>query len=114
VDLNQPTVAARLAILGGANAIVPFAAFAAITSRASISHQQLQLLQVSLNRRFSQGLTAGVAYTWSKLLTTNPQDRSLAAQDTYNLQDNYSGHPLSITPQILVFNYVYDFSVLQK
>jgi hypothetical protein len=109
VDLNQPTVAARLANPGvDANAIVPFAGYAAITSRAPIFTSNYNSLQVSLNRRFSHGLTAGVAYTWSKLLTTNPQDRSLAAQDTYNLQDNYGASTLN-TPQILVFNYVYDF-----
>jgi len=52
-------------------------------------------LQVSLNRRFSQGLTAGVAYTWSKLLTLIRKIGSLAAQDTYNLQDNYGASTLN-------------------
>jgi hypothetical protein len=109
VDINQPTLAARFANPGvDANAIVPFAGFAAITSRAPIFTSNYNSLQVSLNRRFSQGLTAGVAYTWSKLLTTNPQDRSLAAQDSYNFADNYGASTLN-TPQILVFNYVYDF-----
>jgi Carboxypeptidase regulatory-like domain/TonB-dependent Receptor Plug Domain len=108
VDLNQPTLAARLAAPGvDANAIVPFPGWAPITSRAPIFTSNYNSLQVSLNRRFSQGLTLGAAYTWSKLLTTNPQDRSLGAQDVYNLRGEYGLSTLN-TPQIFVLNYVYD------
>jgi hypothetical protein len=63
---------------------------------------------VSLNRRFSKGLTLGAAYTWSKLLTTNPYDRSLAAYNTYDLKQSYGPSVLN-TPQMFVMSYVYDF-----
>jgi hypothetical protein len=65
-------------------------------------------LQVSLNRHFSRGLSAGIAYTWSKLLTTNPYDRGLSAYDTYDLKSSYGPSVLN-TPQMFVANYVYDF-----
>ena len=108
VNLNQPTVAARLANPNtDANALVPFPGYQAITSRFPVFTSNYNSLQVSLNRRFSQGLTLGVAYTWSKLLTTNPQDRSLGVADAYNLKGSYGLSTLN-TPQILVVSYVYD------
>src|SRR3984957_20497062 len=65
VNINQPTVASRLANpTVDANALVPFAGYQAIVSRATIFTSNYNSLQVSLNRRFSQGLTAGVAFTW--------------------------------------------------
>jgi hypothetical protein len=63
-------------------------------------------LQAALNRRMSHGLTLGVSYTWSKLLTTNPLDRAYGATDTYNLNQGYGLSTLN-TPQILVISYVY-------
>jgi hypothetical protein len=108
VNINQPTEAARLANpTVDANALVPFAGYQAIVSRAPIFTSNYNSLQVSMNRRFSKGLTLGVAYTWSKLLTTNPQDRSLGAYDAYNLGRDYGLSTLN-TPQILVVSYVYD------
>jgi Carboxypeptidase regulatory-like domain/TonB-dependent Receptor Plug Domain len=108
VNINQPTVAARLANpTVDANALVPSAGYQAIVSRAPEFNSNYNSLQVSLNRRFSQGLTLGVAYTWSKLLTNNPQDRSLGVADAYNLNGSYGLSTLN-TPQILVISYVYD------
>ena len=108
VNINQPTEAARLANpTVDANTLVPALGYQAIVSRAPIFTSNYNSLQVSLNRRFSQGLTFGVAYTWSKLLTTNPQDRSLGAYDAYDLKAGYGLSTLN-TPQILVVSYVYD------
>jgi hypothetical protein len=109
VDLNQPTVATRLANPQVyENAIAPFLGYGGITSRAPIYTSNYNSLQVSLNRRFSKGLTLGAAYTWSKLLTTNPYDRSLAAYNTYDLKQSYGPSVLN-TPQMFVMSYVYDF-----
>jgi hypothetical protein len=108
VNINQPTLASRLANpTVDANALVPSAGYQAVVSRATIFTSNYNSLQVSLNRRFSQGLTLGVAYTWSKLLTTNPQDRSLGVADAYNLKGSYGLSTLN-TPQILVISYVYE------
>jgi len=109
VDLNQPTVATRLANPQVyVNAIAPFLGYAGIKSRAPIFTSNYNSLQASLNRRFSKGLTLGVAYTWSKLLTTNPQDRDLAVYNTYDLKGSYGPSTLN-TPNMFVASYVYDF-----
>ena len=108
MNINQPTLAARLANpTVDANALVPYPGYQAIVSRNPVFTSNYNSLQVSLNRRFSKGLTLGAAYTWSKLLTNNPQDRSLGVADAYNLDENYGLSTLN-TPQIFVLSYVYD------
>jgi hypothetical protein len=108
IDINQPTLANRLANpTADVNAIRPFLGYGVIKSRAPIFTSNYNSLQLSLNRRFSQGLTVGVAYTWSRLLTNNPQDRDLATYDTYNLRQSYGPSTLN-TPNIFVASYVYD------
>ncbi len=107
ININQPTVANRLANpTVAANALVPYIGYQAIVSRAPIFTSNYNSLQLSLNRRLTDGLTLGVAYTWSKLLTTNPQDRGLGVADAYNLKGDYGLSTLN-TPQILVVSYVY-------
>ena len=109
IDLNQPTVAAREAAVPGTdvNAVRPNFGYGAINDRATVYTSNYNSLQVSLNRRFSRGLTLELGYTWSKLLTTNPFDRGLSAYDTYNLKQSYGPSVLN-TPQMLVVSYVYD------
>jgi hypothetical protein len=64
-------------------------------------------MQVSLNRRVSDGLSFGIAYTWSKNLANNPADRGSGVYDTYDFRQNY-GPPSINTPHIFIANYVYD------
>jgi Carboxypeptidase regulatory-like domain/TonB-dependent Receptor Plug Domain len=107
VDYNQPTVAVREANPGvGINAIAPFIGYGAITSRDPVFTSNYNSLQATLSRRLSHGLQVGVAYTWSKFLTTNFIDRTVAPQDTYSLSENYGLSTLN-TPQMLSINYVY-------
>jgi hypothetical protein len=108
ININQPTVAARLANpTVDANALVPYLGYQAIVSRAPIFNSNYNSLQVSLNRRFTQGLTLELSYTWSKLLTNNPQDRDLGVSDAYNLNGSYGLSTLN-TPRILGVSYIYD------
>jgi hypothetical protein len=114
IDINQPTVATRVANPGvGINAIVPYIGYGGITSRAPVFTSNYSSLQASVNRRMSHGLELGVAYTWSKLLTTNPLDRALLVYDTYNLRQSYGLSTLN-TPQILVISYVYQLPYKQQ
>lgn len=109
IDLNQPTVANRVAKpTADVNAIRPFVGYGTINDRVPFYTSNYNSLQASLNRRFSKGLTLGVAYTWSKLLTTNPYDRGLSAYNTYDLKQSYGPSVLN-TPQMFVASYVYDF-----
>src|ERR1700722_2137647 len=108
VDINQPTVTARLADpTADVNAIRPYLGYGAITARLPVFTSNYNSLQVSLNRRFSRGLTLEVGYTWSKFLNTNPEDRSLATYNTYDYKQSYGPSTLN-TPQMLVVSYVYD------
>jgi hypothetical protein len=107
IDYNQPTVATREANPGvGINAIAPFLGYYDIISRDPVFTSNYNSLQATLQRRLSHGLEVGVAYTWSKLLGTNYEDRGSAAYDTYNLKENY-GLSTTNTPQMVSINYVY-------
>lgn len=108
IDLNQPTVAARVANpTADVNAIRPYLGYGAMNDRATVYTSNYNSLQLSLNRRFSKGLTLELGYTWSKLLTTNPYDRGLSAYNTYDLKQSYGASVLN-TPQMLVVSYVYE------
>lgn len=108
IDMNQPTVADRIANpAADVNAIRPFVGYGTINARVPFYTSNYNSLQVSLNRHFTKGLSAGIAYTWSKLLTTNPYDRGLSAYNTYDLKQSYGPSVLN-TPQMFVANYVYD------
>ncbi|MGB8911272.1 MAG: carboxypeptidase regulatory-like domain-containing protein [Candidatus Sulfotelmatobacter sp.] len=108
VEFNQPTLGARLANPGvDVNGIRPYAGYGAITDRIPIFTSNYNSLQASLNRRFSKGLTVQLGYTWSRLLTTSPEDRSLATYNTYNLGQSYGPSTLN-TPQMFIASYVYD------
>ena len=107
IDYNQPTVGTRVANPGvGINAIAPYLGYGAITARDPVFTSNYNSLQATINRRLSHGLQVGLAYTWSKLLTTNYEDRGSAAYDTYDLKENY-GLSSTNTPQMLSINYVY-------
>jgi hypothetical protein len=113
-DENQPTVGARLGVnsnpnLGSGtsvNYIRPYAGYAGITARAPFFSNNYNSLQISLSHR-AHGLQAGVAYTFSKDLTTNSSDRSNMATNSYDFSLDYG--PSSYNqPHTFTANYVYD------
>ena len=107
-DLNQPTLAARTNNPNATvNAIRPYLGYAQIHDRGPLFTNNYNSLQVSISHRSSKGLTMGAAYTWSKDLTTNSNDRGTSASDSYNFSMDY-GPSSTNTPQMLVVNYVYD------
>lgn len=107
VDLNQPTLAARAADpTANVNAVVPYLGYSYFKSRIPEFVSNYNSLQVSLNRHVTQGLTLGVSYTWSKLLTNASVDRDVAVYNTYNLMQDY-GPGAYNTPHVFVASYVY-------
>ena len=69
-------------------------------------------LQVSLQRRFSNGLTFGGVYTWSKALTTASSDEDF--QDPFNPRNlDYRAAGWDRT-HVVAINYVYDVPGLTK
>ena len=113
-DENQPTVGARLGVNSNAslgpntsvNYIRPFTGYAAIVSRAPFFSNNYNSLQVSLNHH-SHGLQVGLAYTFSKDLTTNSSDRSNMATNSHDFSLDY-GLSSYNQPQTFSANYVYD------
>jgi Carboxypeptidase regulatory-like domain/TonB-dependent Receptor Plug Domain len=101
----------------GANALdpqflVPFQGYNNISFYKFDGTSNYNSLQVSAQRRFSQGLTFGVAYTWSKSLTTANSDED--AQDPFNPAVlDYRAASWDRT-HVLVFNYVYDLPKFAK
>jgi len=69
-------------------------------------------LQASLQRRFSRDLTVGVAYTFSKALTTASTDEDIV--DAFNPR-KYDYRLASYdVPHVLAVNYVYDLPSVTK
>ena len=69
-------------------------------------------LQVSLQRRFSKGLTFGAAYTYSRSRTTANADED--QQDAFDTRKYDYRLAWWDRPHVLVFNYVYDIPSLTK
>jgi len=107
-DINQPTLAARAAnpnvwITG----VVPYTGYSTFTSRIPGYTSNYNSLQVSLNHHTQRGLTLGIAYTWSKTLGTNSNDRGQGTYDTYDPKLDY-GPTQGNQPNTFVANYVYE------
>jgi hypothetical protein len=106
-DENQPTIAAaESAPTTQTNALRPFLGYQTIRERGPIFTNNYNALQASLNHH-SHGFQAGVAYTWSKDLTTQSVDRDVYSTYQYNFKMDYG--PASYNqPHTFTANYVYD------
>ena len=108
VDGNQPTLNARAANPAvDVNTVRPYAGYSFFESRIPVFTSDYNSLQASLNHRVSHGLTVGIAYTWSKNLSDQSNDRNTASTDTYDLKLDYGPTALN-RPNIFIVNYVYD------
>ena len=106
-DENQPTIAAvQAAPTTQTNALRPFLGYGRITDRGPIYTNNYNALQTSLNHH-SHGLQVGIAYTWSKDLTTQSTDRSALSTYQYNLMLDY-GPATYNQPHTFTSSYVYE------
>jgi hypothetical protein len=113
-DMNQPTLAARQNNpTADVNAIRPYQGYGFMHTRAPLFTNNYNSLQVSLSHRSNRGLTLGAAYTWSKDLTTNSNDRGTSATDSYDFKRDY-GPSTTNTPQILEVNYIYELPFMKQ
>lgn len=107
LDYNQPTLAARSASpVANVNAVRPYLGYSYMEARVPVFTYNYNSLQISLTRRVARGLTASVAYTWSKNLTDQSTDRGVANTDTYDPMLDYGPSSMN-TPQIFVASYDY-------
>ena len=113
-DINQPTLSARAANpTANVLAVVPYQGYASFGARNPESSSNYNSLQVALNTRDRHGLTFGIAYTWSKTLTDQSNDRDSATYDTYNPNLDYGPAELN-QPETFVANYVYELPFHDK
>jgi hypothetical protein len=89
-----------------ANFLRPYYGYNNITLYESQATANYNSLQVSLNRRANDSLFFGVAYTYSKALTTATSDGSAVSVDQFQRLRNYG--PASFDRRhVLAINYVY-------
>ncbi len=95
----------------GANFLKPYIGYGTIAIYQSEATSNYNALQVQIQRRAARGLFLGVAYTWSKSLSTaqsgGTNDNSFVRPDQYSRQAFYG--PSSFDRrQVLAVNYVYN------
>lgn len=106
-DLNQPSMAERAANpTAWVTAVVPYAGYSTFVSLLPEYNANYNSMQAFLTHR-TRDLTLQVAYTWSRSLTTESQDRGTATNDTYNVEGDY-GPSLTNQPSTFVADYVYN------
>lgn len=106
LDLNMPTLSTREDNPNAPlNNIRPYLGYSDFHTRLPIFTANYNSLQVSLNHR-GRDLTAGIAYTWSRNLTDQYNDRGTANTYTYDPKLDYGPSGLN-EPQIFMGNFVY-------
>lgn len=91
--------------------LVPYKGYSQISYLAFDGTSNYNSLQVSLQRRFSNHLTFGAVYTWSKALATANSDQD--TQDTFHALLDYRATSWDRT-HVFAANYVYDLPGLTK
>jgi hypothetical protein len=91
--------------------LVPYKGYGQIAYLEFNGTSNYNSLQVSLQRRFSQGLTFGAVYTWSKSLATANSDQD--TQDPFNALLDYRATSWDRT-HVFAANYVYDLPSVTK
>jgi hypothetical protein len=84
----------------------PYQGYGSISLTTFGNSSNYHSFQMGVNRRFSRGLTFGLAYTWSKVLGTSTDDGN--GQHPLNSRVADYGPMFFDRTHNLVFNYVYD------
>jgi hypothetical protein len=109
-DANQPKIGTRVGAAADTaddvNFLRPYQGYGAMYNMSPIFTNNYNSLQVSANHK-AHGLAVGIAYTWSKDLTTSSTERGAESSNTYDIKMDY-GPSASNTPQIFEASYVYD------
>lgn len=105
-DINQPTAGAIQANPGkNVNYLRPYLGFAAIQQEQSNGGALYNSMQVSWNRRFTNSLSFGISYTWSRSMDDSSNYRDIVP-DTYD-PSNLWGPSEYDARHMLVINYLY-------
>lgn len=106
-NINQPTLAAVAANPGvNLDALRPYKGCNSIRETDNVASSMYNSLQVSWNRRFANGFSFGVAYTYSKSMDDGPAQRDIIP-DTYDAHNLWGLSDFDVT-HILMVNYLYE------
>jgi hypothetical protein len=105
-DINQAQAGTVQANPGvNINVLRPYKGYAAIQEEESVVNSMYNGLQISLNRRFTNGFMFGLSYTYSKSMDNSSNYRDIVP-DTYNTS-NLWGPSEYDARQIAIINYLY-------
>ena len=90
-----------------ANQIRPFKGYGEMTADQSIFSSNYNSLQVAVKKRFKGKSLIDGNYTWQRLLTNSPADRSGAPQDRFNIGQEYGRSILDRTDYASI-DFVYE------
>ena len=93
------------------NFVRPYPGFSDITFFTADANANYNSLQVSLNRRMASNLFFGLAYTWSKALTTASADGDFKRIDENNRKANYAPAVFDRRHNLAV-NWVYEIPTM--
>jgi hypothetical protein len=91
----------------------PYRGYRSITIIQPRYNSNYHSLQVSAQRRFAGASQVNLAYTWSKNLTDNPNDRSASPQNTYDTSLDYARAAFD-RRHVLTVNWVYEIPFFSK
>ncbi|MEO7143882.1 MAG: carboxypeptidase regulatory-like domain-containing protein [Bryobacteraceae bacterium] len=111
-DINQPTPAVVAANPGvNLDALRPYLGYNSIRETDNIASSMYNSLQISWNRRFSDGIQFGVAYTLAKSMDDGSQQRDIIP-DTYDAH-NLWGPSDYDNRHTFIANFLYDLPVFR-
>jgi Carboxypeptidase regulatory-like domain len=106
LDYNMPTLSTRASNAASPlNNIRNFLGYSDFHTRTPVFTSNYNSMQVSVNHR-GRDVTAGLAYTWSKNLSNQYNDRGVANTYTWDPNLDYGNSGLN-EPNIFVGNFVY-------
>ena len=88
-------------------AYVKYKGYGNIRERQTSASSRYDSFQLAINKRYSKGFQFGVAYTFSKVITDSPDDRSTVPQDVRNLRAERALADFDKT-HIFVTSFVYE------
>jgi hypothetical protein len=91
----------------------PYRGYRSITMLEPRFNSNYHSLQVGSTTRFKQNSQVQLAYTWSKNLTDEQNDRSNAPENSYDIRSEYSRASLD-RRHVLTINYKYELPFYRK
>jgi hypothetical protein len=111
-DINQPTIATILANPGvNLDALRPYKGYNSIRETDNVANSRYNSLQIAWNRRFSQGVLFGMAYTLAKSYDDGSNQRDIIP-DTYDAHGLWAPSDFDVR-HIMVVNFLYELPFLR-